>query len=246
MRSLHVLVVCSLILFAAVPSIADDVVLVRTITHLGARYTVVTVRSPADLRLYGGSVGGVSFSEAQAAALRDGRTVTALMNGGMYGPDFGPVGLFVSNGVERHAINLRAGPGNFHLKPNGVFWIDTKGVAHATVSEAFPTDRSVVALATQSGPILLMSGAVHTEFQADSANLLRRNGVGVSADGRTVHLAISEGDVRFHDFATLFRDVLGSNDALFLDGTVSNLWTAGRMPAARYGSVLAVTRPAPK
>ncbi len=235
----------SVFLFLCVPpSAADDRALVRTVTHLGERYAVVTVRTAADLRLYGGDAGGISFAEAAASAAREGRAPLALMNGGMYGPDLGPVGLFLSGGAERHAINLRSGPGNFHLKPNGVFWVGTDGTAHVTVSEAFPSDHSTVALATQSGPMLLVDGTVHPDFQSDSSNKLSRNGVGVSADGRTVFFALSEGNVRFHDFATLFRDALGCDDALFLDGTVSRLWTNGRLPVVRFGSVLAVTRPA--
>ena len=32
-----------------------------------------------------------------------------------------PIGLYVEAGRERHKINLRPGPGNFHMLPNGVF-----------------------------------------------------------------------------------------------------------------------------
>jgi hypothetical protein len=47
-----------------------------------------------------------------------------------------------------------------------------------------------------------------------------------------VHLAVSEEGVRFHDMATLFRDVLHSPDALFLDGTISSLSAPG-LPSAQ-------------
>src|SRR5689334_19587916 len=43
------------------------------------------------------------------------------MNAGMYDEAGRPIGLYVEDGRERHAINRRPGPGNFHLLPNGVF-----------------------------------------------------------------------------------------------------------------------------
>lgn len=238
------ILLCMSVACTAEPSASDDTVAVRTVEHLGDRYTVVTVRlgGDADVRLYGGRGGGLTFPDAIVAAERDGRRALALMNGGMYGPDQGPVGLFVANGEERHAINLGDGEGNFYLKPNGVFWLDAAGLAHVTASETFPADRSDAAFATQSGPMLLVDGAVHPEFNPESTSRLRRNGVGVSSDGKTVNLVVSEGDVRFHDLATLFRDALACDDALFLDGVVSNLWTSGDVPMSRYGAVIAVTR----
>jgi uncharacterized protein YigE (DUF2233 family) len=71
--------------------------------------------------------------------------------------------------------------------------------------------------------MLVIGGRIHPRFDPRSTSLKKRNGVGIAADG-TVILAISEGDVRFHDFATLFRDALGCSNALFLDGTISALY----------------------
>ncbi len=220
---------------------------VRTVEHLGDRYTVVTVQLDRgeDVLLYGGKSGGVTFSNARASAEREGRTVTALMNGGMYGKDDGPVGLFISDAKELHPLALGKGEGNFYLQPNGVFWVDATGIAHVTTTPLFPTDHAKATIATQSGPMLLVDGAVHPEFKPASTNLATRNGVGVSADGKTVYLAISQGEVRFHDFATLFRDELRCEDALFLDGVVSKLWTKGKLPTSRYGAVIAVTSKKP-
>lgn len=223
---------------------AAEPVTTRTVDHVGDRYTLVTVHldDDADLRLYGGRAGGITLDEARTAARKDGRTAVTLTNGGMYGPDNGPVGLFVTNGSELHSIAVGGGDGNFYMKPNGVFWVDTAGVAHVTETSAFPADHSKVFLATQSGPMLLVDGAVHPSFRKASPNRLVRSGVGVSVDGKTVYIAISQGPVRFYDFATLFRDNLHCKDALFLDGVVSKLWTEGDVPDARYGSVIAVTR----
>ncbi|MEL7453414.1 MAG: phosphodiester glycosidase family protein, partial [Pseudomonadota bacterium] len=78
--------------------------------------------------------------------------------------------------------------------------------------------------ATQSGPMLVIDGALHPAFNVDGPSKKRRNGVGISADGETKIFAISEEPVNFHTFATLFRDKLQAPNALFLDGTVSKLY----------------------
>jgi uncharacterized protein YigE (DUF2233 family) len=51
--------------------------------------------------------------------------------------------------------------------------------------------------------------------------------VGVSPAGRTVYLALSVTLTNFYDFATLFTEQLGCDDALYLDGDISRLWVAG-------------------
>lgn len=52
-----------------------------------------------------------------------------------------------------------------------------------------------------------------------------RNGVGVGADG-TLFFAISDAPVNFHTFGRLFRDALGTPNALYLDGSISRLYDA--------------------
>ncbi|WP_246752759.1 phosphodiester glycosidase family protein [Sinorhizobium sp. BG8] len=47
--------------------------------------------------------------------------------------------------------------------------------------------------------------------------------MGIDGNGNVV-FAISRHAVRFHDFATLFRDELGCRDALYLDGSISSLY----------------------
>ena len=46
-----------------------------------------------------------------------------LMNGGMYHDDLSAVGLYVEQGQQQKGISTKAGWGNFHLLPNGVFWL---------------------------------------------------------------------------------------------------------------------------
>ena len=44
-------------------------------------------------------------------------------NAGMFDPNYKPVGLYIENGRELVHVNTRSGAGNFHLKPNGVFFV---------------------------------------------------------------------------------------------------------------------------
>ena len=101
--------------------------------------------------------------------------------------------------------------------------------------------------ATQSGPMLVIDGQVHPRFLPDATSLQIRNGVGALRDGR-VAFAISNDPVRFHDFATLFRDRLQSRNALFLDGSISSLYA----PEIRWhdrdavmGTIIAVVKNLP-
>ncbi|MCB9675329.1 MAG: phosphodiester glycosidase family protein [Alphaproteobacteria bacterium] len=224
-------------------ALGAEAVVVREVEHLGARFSVVEVdlaRARIDL------VGEGSLEEAVEAARKEGRVVRAATNAGMYHADRSPVGLHVQRGVERAPVVRNARGGNFGLLPNGVFAVDGAGASVVTTPEWTATSGSTW-LATQSGPMLVIDGEVHPRFDPAGTSLKLRSGVGVADAGHVV-LALSLEPVRFHDFATLFRDALGCDDALFLDGTVSALWTEdGRrgMPGGRYSGVLLVTEDAP-
>jgi len=150
------------------------------------------------------------------------------MNGGMYSPSWDPVGLYVEDGQTIKRANTNDGYGNFHLKPNGVFYIQkdpqtSQLRAGVAVTEDFLAADIETVHATQSGPMLVIDGALHPRFLKDGTSKHRRNGVGVADDGRTVYFAISDTPVNFHTFASLFRDHLGVNNGLYLDGAVSKL-----------------------
>jgi uncharacterized protein YigE (DUF2233 family) len=142
-------------------------------------------------------------------------------NAGMYHRDYHAVGLFVSEGRMLFPLNLAAGEGNFFLKPNAVFFITAQG-AGILSSEAYAAQKPAAALATQSGPALVLNRRLHPAFRAGSANRLHRNGVGV-ASAQKVYFAITDDPVNFDEFARFFRDKLGCANALFFDGTVSSL-----------------------
>lgn len=164
-----------------------------------------------------------SFSNLRRDLEKRGETLIFAMNGGMYHPDLRPVGLYVENGQEISKISTRRGPGNFHLQPNGVFYVARDG-AGVMETRQYQRMRPAAIHATQSGPMLVVNGAIHPKFSVDSDSRKLRNGVG-ACGGRMV-FAISEGGVTFHEFARLFRDRFKCANALFLDGSISALYSA--------------------
>jgi uncharacterized protein YigE (DUF2233 family) len=190
------------------------------------RYAVCSFDpASAEIRLFWLSEAGEpfrTFSAVADALSREGRSLAFAVNGGMFQSDFTPVGLHVEDGVELRRLNRADAPAgirpvpNFYKKPNGVFLV-ANGKAAVLDTETFLERGGDVEHATQSGPMLVMNGRLHPALIEGSRDGTWRSGVGVSDDG-TVHFAISQGHVNFHDFARLFRDGLGTANALFLDG----------------------------
>lgn len=213
-----------LILLALLLPQAAQAVTCRDLVFEDASYTVCSVSADEDLRLFLNGPDGPygSFAAVDTALEPQGQMLAFAMNGGMYHEDLRAVGLYVENGVESAPIVTSDGPGNFGLLPNGVFCV---GDSFAVVeSRRFAEQAPTCRYATQSGPMLVIDGALHPRFLASSDSMNYRNGVGVSADGQVAEFVISNDGVNFHSFARLFRDVLKTPNALFLDGSISRLY----------------------
>ena len=197
------------------------------VEHAGAVFRVVRTE-PANVQVVWKDDNGIpfrTFDRVQAGFEKPGKTVRFLMNGGIFEPGGIPSGLHVENGKNLHPVNLADAQGNFFLKPNGVFRIDTADggfKAFVSSSETFPNN-SHTQLAVQSGPLLLADGRRHPAFKEGSPNKLHRNGVGVDDKGRVVFAITDRGqDINLWDFAGLFLK-LGCRNALFLDGVISRM-----------------------
>jgi uncharacterized protein YigE (DUF2233 family) len=205
-------------------------------THAGVRFRVVR-SAPERVDLVWRDAKGRayrSFDKVQTALAAQGRTPRFLMNAGLFQPGGTPCGLHIERGTTLYPLNLNDGYGNFHLKPNGVCWIEAGGnrrkaaiapsETYLARSAAIPAGGAVrIETAVQSGPLLLDSGRRHAAFREGSANKLHRNGVGVDDQGRLVFAMTDRGQsVNFWDFAGLFLS-LGCRDALFLDGDLSQM-----------------------
>jgi uncharacterized protein YigE (DUF2233 family) len=160
---------------------------------------------------------------ALAAALKaKGERLMFAMNAGMFKEDQSPVGLYVEDRRELHEADTRGGASNFHMKPNGVFWIGD-GVAGVTETSRYLASPPGARYATQSGPMLIINGKIHPKIRPDGTSLKTRNGVG-ACDGGAVVFAVADEPVTFDAFARLFRDGLSCQNALFLDGSISSLY----------------------
>lgn len=193
-------------------------------------YTVCEVSADQDLRLFHADLDGAvlgSFGRVDDTLRPEGKKLQFAMNAGMYHADRAPVGLLVTNGVEQSRIITSDGPGNFGLLPNGVFCIGNRDAGRrfsVVESRAYASKPPACRFATQSGPMLVIDGALHPRFLAGGDSRYIRNGVGVSADAKTAYFVISNRPVNFYDFGRLFRDVLKTPNALYFDGKISRLY----------------------
>lgn len=206
----------------------------RTLAFEGQNYRIVQLdlkrealslhwRDPQSGQPFGSIEALRQWGEAQ------GQRLLFATNAGIYDKQFAPLGLYVENGKTVVPLNLAHGnpaSGNFSLLPNGVFVVYPDGHAAVRTSAAFKADNKPAQWASQSGPMLLVDGKLNDQFVDDSASLKWRSGVCAKSPTEVV-FAVSEAPVNFHTFGRLFRDKLGCRDALYLDGSISQLYVDG-------------------
>lgn len=128
--------------------------------------------------------------------------------------------------------NTKSGPGNFHMRPNGVLYVAGEFAGVAEIS-SFLKQKPRANFATQSGPMLVINGRLHPRFARHGGSRKYRSGVGSREPG-TLVFAISEAEVSFGEFARLFRDKLGCKNALFLDGGSATSFYSPELGRNRY------------
>lgn len=219
----------------------------------GVRYRALVVK-PRSLELFlddDHSQGLGHFQDLKQQLSRNGKDLAFAMNAGIYGQDGRPLGLHVENGNLIRSLNVpdytQHRQGNFFLLPNGVFQIrngEASIVESGTLANV--TDWKGVSLAVQSGPMLVMNGSVHPEFSRDSPNRTVRNGVGI-IDKDSVVLIITDDPISLYDFAIIFRERFNCQDALYLDGAISEMYVAEidgeNVSNGTFAGMLAVTVP---
>jgi uncharacterized protein YigE (DUF2233 family) len=192
----------------------------------GAKFTVCAFDPRRDeIRLFLSGPDGKPYGSLAALAQAQkakGETLIFAMNAGMFKDDLSPVGLYVEDRKKLHEADTRGGATNFHLKPNGVFWVGD-GAAGVAETSRYLAAPPAARYATQSGPMLVIDGKIHPKIKPSGASEKIRNGVG-ACDGGAIKFAIADEPVNFDAFARLFRDSLGCPNALFLDGSVSSLY----------------------
>ena len=208
-----------------------DALETRTVRFAEGEYRVVDIDLSRDaLELYWRDPQGTPLASIER--LRDwgrehGHSLSFATNAGIYDSEYRPLGLHIEQGRTLRRLNTSRGSaraGNFAIQPNGVFYVDAKDHAGVVPTAAWNESGIHARVATQSGPMLVVDGAINANFQPGSDSLKWRSGVCAPAPGHVV-FAVSAAPVNFHAFARLFRDQLGCRDALYLDGTLSRMWT---------------------
>jgi uncharacterized protein YigE (DUF2233 family) len=247
------LLLLSLVLQSPIPTTAaaQSSLTAERVTQAGVQYDLVWVDlGTTVIELFWKDAAGEPFRNfwrLRSSLQSTGRELEFATNAGIFGRDETPLGLHVEHGKTLRPLNRGRGGGNFFLKPNGVFWIEGKR-ARIDETEAFAKLAAAPTVAVQSGPLLVHRGTLHPKLDPASTSRYLRNGVGLRSP-TTVVFAISSEPVNLHAFGSLFRSTLGCVDALYLDGSLSEMYvpSVGQTPPGHgYVGMLAVTRPAPE
>lgn len=220
-----------------------------TVERNGTVFQTFTA-SPRQIELFWLDASGKpfrQFSVLQAALETQGRNTRFIMNAGIFEEGGIPAGLVVIEGKCLRPLNTADGNGNFYLKPNGVFYVESD-IAHVVSTPEYTARKPSPRIATQSGPLLLQKGRIHPVFRPSSLHRLHRNGVGIKKDGSVLFVITEFGQPHFpnlYEFADFFRSQ-GCDDALFLDGDLSQMVVDPKTalsPGNQFGAIFAVTEP---
>lgn len=232
--TLFILLFAAIFVFAKPKEINDDKFVTYTLDL-----------SKQNFKLYWKDDKGKTFGSVQRLkdwlAARKQKLIFA-MNAGMYKEDNSALGLFIQDKKTIQPLNTKKGDGNFYLKPNGVFYTTTKNEAVVCKTEDYK-DSSNIKFATQSGPMLLINGKIHSAFKEGSSNLNIRNGVGILPN-KKVFFVMSKQEINLYDFAMYFKEK-GCTNALYLDGSVSRTYLPEKnwvQTDGNFGVIIGVTK----
>jgi len=171
----------------------------KTITHRGHSYDVVTIDDPQSIHFFWKDASNKcykSLGNLKTALAAKNKKLTFAMNGGMYLKDGSPQGLYIEKNHQLAKTDtVQKAYGNFYLQPNGIFYIGDS-TAQVLTTVDYLQGQTEAKYATQSGPMLVINGQLHTAFRETSTSTHFRNGVGVRADGKIV-FAISNEQINF-------------------------------------------------
>lgn len=228
-------------------TLAEDSLQTDTFSYLGTPYryfTADTRKHQIEFLLQDTNGNPIAYLDSAVAQLaKEDQLPIFATNAGIFKPDFIPEGLFVNEGVVLQDLNTETGQGNFYLLPNGVFYIQYSGEVGVRETQDFDDNILEVDYATQSGPLLLNAGKIHPKFNEGSANLRVRSGVGIISPNEAVFL-LSQTPVNFYDFARTFKERFGCQDALYLDGVISEFYHSNHSEQSnhqRFSGIIVVS-----
>ena len=192
-----------------------------------------------------------TFSGIQSSKQLNPRDINMMTNAGMFTPSVLPEGFYKDRFGCSYPLDTDGYQENknFYMQPNGVFYLDEKGLPMIETTGEFrtrfedkgkdknSTDYSTIQIGTQSGPMLVheQNGktVIKDGLQKGSTNKNIRSGVGLrkNRDSKVIFI-ISESNMNFYDFAAIFKDWFKCENALFLDGAISEMYTGKKDSAA--------------
>jgi uncharacterized protein YigE (DUF2233 family) len=191
------------------------------------------VFKPSQLRLFWKDARGIPFLSFSNVR-KEHPNLVFMMNAGMYtaSNNPAPVGLYVENGVKLCPVNIVINKKvNYGISPSGIFYFNAQK-AHIIKAKDW-SNQINAKYATQSGPMLLIEGVVNRNLPKGS--YIKRNGVGVRADGKVVFACFRS---NFIDFAVWFKNQKCTN-ALYLDGGISDYWTPNTLfSIGKFGPII--------
>lgn len=159
------------------------------------------------------------------------KQINAVMNGGIYSTEYKPNGLYIENGKTLSKLNRQKGKGNFFIRPGGVFSVRGDKMQIDTLETFRPS--SSIDFAVQSGPILIRNGVINKRFTLASESKKIRNGIGITTDGQVIFLLSTE-PMNFYQFAQEAKETLKISELLYLDGSISKMYTPSRPVYHQY------------
>lgn len=207
-------------------------------------FVVVEVSSEDPLRLYwkqpNVDQAYQSLNNLVKTLAKQKTDVLFAINSGIFSKDQKPLGWHVEQSERLQPLNLvkrKDAIGNFSLIPNGVFFIDKNNQRYVMETETFLKQQQSfnVTYATQSGPMLIIDGQLHPKFYPSSDSLKYRSGVCVKDN--STYFAVTQNPINFYYFAKFFQTELKCTNALYLDGTLSQLYYKGRIYGAPFWNI---------
>jgi uncharacterized protein YigE (DUF2233 family) len=211
--------------------------------------------SPMDIKMYWKHNGHLVKTFTRLKSIEPG--LVFAMNGGMFDPNFAPVGLYVENGTKLKSITRSHNPDyNYGIQPQGIFLIrdsvpadaivgakgGNKAVVKGSQAEAEVTtidnyNPNHVRYATESAPMLIIQAKINPNLPKSMSSTIR-NGVGILPDGKVL-MAVSKDGVTFQEFASYFLHK-GCINALYLDGGISGAYTGPNESNGEFGVIIGV------
>jgi len=193
-------------------------------------YSIKT--NPSNINLYWKNKNNESYStfySLKKHLTKESSEPFMMMNAGIYSSNKTPAGLFVENNKIIAKLNTLNGKGNFHLQPNGIFYINNNNQAKLTTTSKFVEiiKKSNIKTAIQSGPMLVINNKINSIFKKDSNSLYVRNAVCVDKSNSVVFF-ISKDKTNFYNFANIAVS-LDCKNALYLDGSISKIYVKGKI-----------------